>query len=92
MRRHKPRATAVHNFDLFKQAKFNLSNILNTKGETRATTYGSEFKDIKMLEKLFKHHHRWKDLKLMITNGSQWPIEDLDEKYRLADLKGSLGR
>ena len=45
-----------------------------------------------MLEKLFKHHHRWNDLKLMITNGSQFPIEELDEKSRLADLKGALGR
>ena len=26
------------------------------------------------------------------TNGSQWPIEELDEKSRLADLKGALGR
>ena len=57
---------AVHNFDLFKQAKFNLSDILNPKGETSVTTYGSKFKDIKMTEKLFKNHHRWKDLKLMI--------------------------
>ena len=43
-----------------------------------------------MLEKLFKHHHIWKDLKLMIPNGSQWPIEELEEKSRLADLKEPL--
>ena len=28
----------------------------------------------------------------MITNGSQWPIEDLNEKSRPEDLKGALGR
>ena len=28
----------------------------------------------------------------MITNGSHWPIEQLDEKSRLADLKISLCR
>ena len=61
---------AVHNFDLLKQAKSNLSNIINTKGETSVTTYGSEFKDVKMLEKLFNHHHIWKDLKLIIKNCS----------------------
>ena len=81
---------AVYNFDLLKKAKFNLSDIINTKGETSFTTYGSKFKDVKMLEKLFKHHHIWKDLKLMIPNGSQWPIEELDEKSRLADLKEPL--
>ena len=82
----------VCNFDLFKQVKFNLSDILNTKRETCVTTYGSKFKDVKMLEKLFKLYHRWKDLKLMITNGSQWLIEYIYEKYRLADLKVALGR
>ena len=44
-----------------------------------------------MVKKLFKNHHIWKELKLMITNGSQWPIEELDES-RIEDLKGSLGR
>ena len=83
---------AVHNFDLFKQAKFNLRDILNTKEETSVTTYGSKLKDVRMLEKLFKHHKRWRDLKSMITNGSQWPIEALDEKSRLADLKGTPAR
>ena len=48
---------AVHNFNLFKQAKFNFNNIINTKGETSVTTYGSEFKDVKMSEKLFQNHH-----------------------------------
>ena len=28
----------------------------------------------------------------MITNVSQWPTEELDEKSRLADIKGNLGR
>ena len=83
---------AVHNFNLFKQANFNLRDILNTKGETIFTTFGSKFKDVKMLEKFLKHHHRRKDLNLMITNGSQWPIEELEEKSRLADLKEDLGR
>ena len=83
---------AVHNFNLFKQANFNLRDILNTKGETIFTTFGSKFKDVKMLDKLFKHHHRWKDLKLTITNGYQWPIEELYENFRLADIKGDLGR
>ena len=45
-----------------------------------------------MLENLFKHHHRWKDLKLTITDGSQWPIEEPDEKSRLEDLEVSLDR
>ena len=83
---------AVHNFNLFKHAKFNLSDILNTKGETSVTTYGSEFKDVKILKKLFKHHHRWRDLKLMIKNIFQGPVEELDKKSRLEYLKGNLGR
>ena len=49
---------AESNFELLQKNDFDLKKLYNK--ELRSTTsFGSEFKQTSVLEKLFKHHPRW---------------------------------
>ena len=42
--------------------------------------YGSEFRPIETLEPLLEKHPFWPRLKQILTSGSSWDLEDLDEE------------
>ena len=83
---------ARYNFNLLKENNFNLEDLLNTPGETSVTTYGSEFKTTKELEKLFILHPRWEALKQRLNDGSTWDFKTITEENRLKDLSSSIKR
>ena len=71
---------AYHNFQLLKKRKFNLDKALKCEKATSITLYGSEFKTVPELEKLFKFHPRWKQLKQRLLEGSKWKLKYLPEE------------
>ena len=52
--------------------------------------YGSKFKPIEMLELIFKNHPSWSRMKRILTHGSKWPLQPLDEEDRIKDVEEAL--
>ena len=52
--------------------------------------YGSEFRPISTMEKVFGKHPVWPQMKEILENGSRWPLEEPDLETRKKDLKESL--
>jgi hypothetical protein len=52
--------------------------------------YGSEFKPIETLELIFENHPSWRRMKRILTHGSKWPLQPLDEENRTKDVKDAL--
>jgi len=52
--------------------------------------YGSEFKPIEMLELIFKNHPSWSRMKRILTHGSKWPLQPLNEENRIKDVEEAL--
>jgi hypothetical protein len=50
-------------------------------------SYGSEFRPSRVLEKLLQGHPFWPRLKLILDEGTTFPLEDITNKARLIDLK-----
>jgi hypothetical protein len=44
--------------------------------------YGSKFREPSTLEPLFKKHPFWSRLKLILEQGSDWQLEELEEEKR----------
>ena len=56
------------------------------------TSFGSEFRDTATLAPLYGTHPGWPKLKSILENGSSFPMEEIDDETRLADLKIALER
>ncbi len=52
--------------------------------------YGSEFRKPSTLEPLLSCHPNWKRFKKLLKNGSEWPLNRLDESTRLQDVDRHL--
>ena len=52
--------------------------------------YGSEFRPKEQLVKLFGLHPCWSRMESILTHGSSWPLEDLNEEHRRQDLEEAL--
>jgi len=52
--------------------------------------YGSEFKPTKTLELIFKNHPSWSRMKRILTHGSKWPLQPLDEEDRIKVVAEAL--
>jgi hypothetical protein len=52
--------------------------------------YGSEFKPVETLELVFRIHPSWSQMKQVLTHGSKWPLQPLDEKDRIKDVEEAL--
>ncbi len=51
---------------------------------------GSEFKKISTVEQIFKHHPIYPQMKSILTNGSHWLLEHLDEDLKKADVNKAI--
>ena len=52
--------------------------------------YGSEFRPVEVLTKIYKNHPVWDRMKSILSNGSDWPLETIDESQRIADVEAAI--
>jgi hypothetical protein len=52
--------------------------------------YGSEFRDVATLANTFQRHPNWTRMSRILTHSSEWPLEPLNNKCRLADVREAL--
>ena len=83
---------ALYNFELLKLHDFQLEYLLNSANQNSVTSYGSEFKTTAQLEGLLHKHHRWKHLKKLLENGSEWEMEPVPETVRAKDAASAVQR
>ena len=77
------------NFNLLKKHDFNLEKLLNP-GEICVINNSYELISVEELDNLWMKHPRWKTLRDKVTKGCEYPVEDLIEEVRMADLKENL--
>ena len=80
---------AAKNWLVLKKYNLNVKDALEAQKST-PLQYGSEFRSPAVLEPLFEKHPNWPHLKDILTNGSDWKLEALDEEIRKADLQEAL--
>jgi hypothetical protein len=52
--------------------------------------YGSEFRAVTTLSNIFQRHPNWTRMSRILTHGSEWPLEPIDEECRLVDVREAL--
>jgi hypothetical protein len=80
---------AAKNFLMFKQYKFNLGRAIKVQ-TLSPLGYSSEFKMPQVLQKIFKNHPLWAKMERLLIKGSQWPLEEISEENKVADLQEAL--
>ena len=75
---------ALYNLELLRKNDYNLTKLCNIQDRS-STTYGSEFKNTTVLEKLFYLHPRWHKLRSQLTLGVDFYMQDLDDDMRQKD-------
>jgi hypothetical protein len=58
--------------------------------EDSTVGYGSEFRDVATLANIFQRHPNWPRMSQILTHGSEWPLEPLNNDCRLADVREAL--
>jgi hypothetical protein len=76
---------ASKNWLVLKKYKLSISQAIEAQNQT-PLRYGSEFRDPALLEQLFANHPNWDHLKKILTFGSLWKLEPIDEETRVSDL------
>jgi hypothetical protein len=71
--------------------KFNndIEQALNAQQDS-PLRYGSEFRKPSTLKPLLSCQPNWKCFKRLLKNGSEWPLDALDESKRFQDLDKAL--
>ena len=82
---------ATENWNLLEDNDYDLHGLLNG-GERSATTYGSEFKSTKELERLMGRHPRWQYVREILTNGVNFPVAEVSERLRRLDIEAAVKR
>ena len=52
--------------------------------------YGSEFRPVEVLAKIFKNHPVWNRMSSILLHGSVWPLEPITNEHRIADVEAAL--
>ena len=55
-------------------------------------TYGSEFRPISQIKKIFQHHHHWQKIREIVADGVTYPITPIPEDQRLSDIDYHIER
>ena len=81
---------AIENWKLLSE-KYgkNLGKALDSNPDTQLS-YGSEFRETKLLELIFSRHPLWKRMKQLLEKGACYPLEDLENENRKKDLQDAL--
>ena len=81
--------SAQKNWEVFE--KYNLDIQKAIEGQSHSPMkYGSEFREVSVLEPLLKHHPNWSKLRAILTRGSSWVLEELDEEKRKSDVQDAI--
>jgi len=84
-----PEAAEKNYLLLMKKYKGSLALALENHRES-TMGYGSEFRHLSTLSRIFKRHPNWDRMTTILTNGSDWPLAQIDEDSRLRDVKEAL--
>ena len=52
--------------------------------------YGSEFRQVNVLQKIFGKHPIWPRMRSILSEGSNWPLDELDSEARSKDLHEAI--
>ena len=85
------REAAEKNFLVLRRYGFDLEKALSAHQGT-PLEYGSEFRTVPELEPLLMLHPLWPHMKSILHEGSLFPLAELDEDTRTADLEEALVR
>ena len=82
-----------HNFEILQKNNFSLEKVLNSS-DFSLCHFGSEFKETKILERLFSLHPYWPRMKRILEEGTSYKYnkEDLSESIQKLDLEAALSR
>jgi hypothetical protein len=81
---------AAHkNFCVLKKFNFSLKATIKS-AENSPISYGSEFRAPSILSRLLSLHPRWQFFKNLLDNGSSWPLSEISEEHRRADVEEAL--
>jgi len=82
--------SAEKNFiTLMKKYGGSLQRALDANGRS-PLGMGLEFRAPKIIEPLYRHHPIWPRTKHILTYGSHWPLEELPEEQRVADVEEAI--
>jgi hypothetical protein len=80
---------AEKNFCLLKKYGLDLSRAIDAQ-KSSPLSYGSEFKPPHVLKCIYRNHPLWPRMEQLLINGSQWPLVEISEEDREADLHEAL--
>jgi hypothetical protein len=80
---------AEKNFLILKRYNMSLENALEAQRGS-PLGYGLEFKPPEALHRIFRNHPLWGRMRKILLQGSNWPLEDMDETSRVNDLQEAL--
>jgi hypothetical protein len=80
---------AEKNYCLLKKYGLDLSRAIDAQ-KSSPLSYGSEFKPPHTLKRIYRNHPLWPRMEQLLINGSQWPLEEIREEDREADLHEAL--
>ena len=80
---------AAHNSSILERFNFDLTRVIAAHPNTEIA-YGSEFRQVQVLEPLLHRHPYWPYLKSSLQKGLRFKFKKLAEKDRLADLEQAL--
>jgi hypothetical protein len=80
---------AKKNYMVLGKYDFDLSKALEAQRNT-PLGYGSEFRDPEILEQLLGKHPNWTRMKKILTEGSTWPLDEINEEEKAKDVREAM--
>ncbi len=80
---------AEKNFLILKKYDFELEKAI-TAQKSSLLGFGSEFRPLQKLRKIFKHHPLWAQMEQLLINRLEWSLSDLSKSDRIADIIEAL--
>jgi len=77
---------ATYNADILARKNFDLKQVILAQHPSQIS-FGSEFNPTSVLQQLLSHHPLWDKLKDILDNGASFPLEDISDADRRADLE-----
>lgn len=80
------REAAEYNAAVLEAHQFNLKQIINQQHPSQIS-FGSEFRSPELLRELLQDHPFWPRLEEILTNGANFPLHEISNEDRHADLQ-----
>ena len=77
------------NWETLKSFNFNLEAALSHNSPNQLSV-GSEFKDVELLQLIFKNHPLWNKLKSHLSSGCNYPVSPIEDDKLMIDLDDAL--